>query len=427
MSVRKIDIPLFFCFAIFLYPIVLGNIALICYALVYGVAAAYIILNIRTLGLFRYIPNKQFLVSTAIVIMLLCSIIVPIILHTYDFSYVNEIVAIFRKFIIVLFLTVMILKRSGNKSKDVLEVYCFYFCLLQCAYVLVSIVFLLVPQLKDFWKSILQENAFTQNLYHNFGYAARFGWMGFSGYRSSIDCSFGIVFANYLYSHKDKKGQSLISTRTYYTFLIFCFLGNMFYARTGIIASGIIMILAILVYRNIKPRYIVAFILCISIFVISLLVIGDRVKSIHEWLHWAITPIIRIIKGEKETGNTSMVIITHRMMFMPELSTFIHGDGYFTDPVTHSYYRRTDLGFMRQLLFWGVPGMILTYGTTILSILWMKKSEFVFKLMLIICVVIFEFKGDMYYEVLPVFLILGLCENSKRIKNHSLDLYGKII
>ncbi len=410
MSIRKIDIPLFLCFALFLYPVIIGKIALVCYLVLYGVAFIYLLFNTEIVSRFLKIPSRQFIVICSIFVMLLCSILHPIFMRTYDFSYVNEIMAIFRKCLIILSLIVMIIKRENGRP--VFETFCFYFCVLQCAYVISTMIFLVISPLKDFWKVILSEPAFKVNLYDSYGYAARFGWMGFSGYRSTIDCSLGIVFANYLYSRKDK--LTSISTLLYFTFLFMCFLGNMFYARTGIIASAIVMILGIFAYHNIKPKYFIIFIFCGISLVLILLLLRTKIPFIDEWLTWAFKPFYYMITGQRETGHSSMNVIKDRMLFLPEIATLMHGDGYFTDPITNLYYGRTDLGFMRQLLFWGVPGLLLTYGTTFFSILSMKK-DIVLNLMLAICVVIFEFKGDMYYEVLPVFFLLGICNKSSHI------------
>lgn len=406
MSIAKIDKLIFLCFALFLYPVIIGKISLLCYALVYGLPFLYVLVNYGLLNSFLRIPSKQFVVIVGIVIMLALSIIVPIIMGTNDFSYVNEILAIFRKGLLVLFLVMLIIKREPNKP--ILETFCFYFCILQCVYVLSSILFFIIPALKDFWKLMLDENAYIQNLYGSFGYTFRFGWAGFSGYRFTIDCSLGVIFANYLYSRRQTDYG--INFPTYLIFISLCFLGNLFYGRTGIIVSGVTMFISVLGYHNVRIKHIINIVTGVVIIIIVLQLMS--VKSVSDWIYWFTTPLKQLLAGNRGADSGSLGKMTGQMLFLPGITTLIHGDGLFTDPFTHSYYRGTDLGFMRQLLFWGIPGMLIAYGTTIASIVSLKKNAHILSLMLIIYLFLFELKGDMYYEILPIMLVLGICENS---------------
>ena len=416
MSIKINPLVLFVC-ALFMYPVIIGNIALICYAIVYGTALLYILFNIKYLNrIISHIPSKQFLILIGIIVMLIMSIIIPILLSTNDFTYVDVIVAMFRKMVITLF--ILILLHKTHPETELLPLYFRYFCAIQCLYVFITIVFLAFPSLKSFWQSVIQEDAFHMNLYKSYGYGARFGWAGFSGYRSTIDCSLGIIFSSYLYG--DTKKSYVISFQEYMLITVICFLGNMFYGRTGIIVSSVCFVFALISYHKIKIQQLVGFFTVVILIITLLFIIREKVKIIDEWLGWAITPFTNFISGKKGNRESSVNVIKYRMLFMPEKETFIHGDGYYTDPYTGSYYRRTDLGFMRQILFWGLPGIAISYCDTIFSVFSLKAKSYTLKFMMLICLCIYEFKGDMYYDILPVFALLGICENSSVFKTQKL-------
>lgn len=90
------------------------------------------------------------------------------------------------------------------------------------------------------------------------------------------------------------------------------------------------------------------------------------------------------------------------MVFMPEWNTILFGDGYFV--YDGSYYKNTDSGIIRNILFWGIVGWILSYVTTLYSIVSVKRKDKFLCLLILFVFAAFEYKGDVYYEFIVLFL-----------------------
>jgi hypothetical protein len=94
---------------------------------------------------------------------------------------------------------------------------------------------------------------------------------------------------------------------------------------------------------------------------------------------------------------------------MPNGTTLLFGDGRYVDAFTGLYYMRTDSGFMRQILFWGLGVTLLTYICWLHSLIIIKR-DWVLKIMLLVMCVLFEIKGELYYEMIPLFLIIAMID-----------------
>lgn len=102
--------------------------------------------------------------------------------------------------------------------------------------------------------------------------------------------------------------------------------------------------------------------------------------------------------GAIETGSTNRLLEMWQVP-IPE-KTWLIGDGWFTDPDTGNYYKRTDVGYIRNLLFGGLlwAALVFTYNFILASgfrlanrsIIWNDK-------LLILCFLIYsillEFKA----------------------------------
>lgn len=112
------------------------------------------------------------------------------------------------------------------------------------------------------------------------------------------------------------------------------------------------------------------------------------------------------------------------MLFIPSNKTLVFGDGYYTNSTTNSYYMETDSGLMRQLLFWGVIGTSVSYGCVLILFSSFKDKYKMLSIILLLGFIIFEIKGEVYYEYIPllvVFIQMILLEKEKYIKNNLMN------
>lgn len=65
--------------------------------------------------------------------------------------------------------------------------------------------------------------------------------------------------------------------------------------------------------------------------------------------------------GQLSTGSTDVLFDMWTKIEYITFDNFLFGDGLFTDPTTGKYYHRVDIGYLRNLFFWGLVGTICFY------------------------------------------------------------------
>lgn len=405
---KKQNKLILFIFCLVLYPITISRLGLLNYVFIYGVPSAYLVLNFNMVyEIFGKLKIRQLDVWFQIILLIFLSIVLPLMHGTGDYSYFGVTTAIARKIILILFLSILVIKHHGGFPG--IEVFMKYYVSATALYVLGSFVFMALPSLRESWRQFLGTNQTIDSLYYTYGYKTRFGWSGFSGFRNTIDCTLSIIFAVNIYF---KESSRYLSSFWFYMIISLCFVGNMLYGRIGIIVSAIVFVLALLFYRQIRLKTLVAFSLTSLVFISGIMYLKDRIPIVYEWYDWSLQPIINFI----QTGsfdNYSANHLINDMVFMPSLDTFLLGDGRYVEEGTNFYYMRTDSGFMRQVLFWGIGGCFISYLTVLNSLRLLGKKYTIFSLLILVAFAIFEYKGEIYYEIIPIFLILGIWNSYK--------------
>lgn len=401
MNVRiKINVLLIFMF--YLYPIVFKGFSLLSYGLIYGIPIIYILFNFRIMACyFRKIYLYQGIILFLWFILLYLSFLFPIIYNTDDFTYVNVVLALFRKFIIIVFLCLIIIK--SYDIDNVMDRFMYYFALTTSIYVVGTVLFVVCPSLKEMWFQIVDLGNNADKLFLNYGYTMRIGWAGFSGFRNTISCTFSVVFILFLKLSRYSKMH--ISNAEFIAIVLTSVMGNMFYGRIGIVASVGAIIISIIFYRKFNFRILIRIIFVFLGSFVIIFFIKSYVPIVQEWYIWMSKPFTNFFKtGHFNNYSTDMLL--KKMIFMPEYNTLIHGDGIYTvvNYGVKKYYMETDSGFMRQILFWGI------IPTAVIYLMWLKlifsvSRDFVLNAMLLFISVLFEIKGETYYEVIPILLV----------------------
>lgn len=409
MKADKIRISILIIYAIYLNPIVIGGVQTICYLLIYGIALGYIIFHSNYI-INKYLRNiniKIVLPIFWILFSLMLSVIIPFFHGTNDYSYVNVILAIFRKIIIIIFLFLITARR--HKQNSLVDYFMLYYSFASILYIASTVFFALFSSARSFWQEFLQLSSNTLSILSSFGYINRFGWAGFAGFRNTIDCTLSLIFLIYLYS--DTNDKIKIKTSSFVILVFICFLGNMFYGRSGVIASSICLVVGLILYKKLKPKLVLSVVSVVIIGIIAIVFLRRQIPAIDDWYKWVSTPFYNLItKGS--FNNYSANRLLNEMIFMPSRKTLLFGDGRYTDVGTGLYYMSTDAGFMRQVLFWGAGLTGIMYLCWLYCLCTMKKDNII-KLMLLIMCILFEIKGEVYYELLPLFLIISMIDLKK--------------
>jgi hypothetical protein len=65
--------------------------------------------------------------------------------------------------------------------------------------------------------------------------------------------------------------------------------------------------------------------------------------------------------GNLETGSTNVLLEMWKASKLITPGIFIFGEGYFTDPITGKYFHGTDVGYLRNVFYWGIIGTFVVY------------------------------------------------------------------
>ena len=368
----------------------------------------YICINYKILfNSLKKINGKIKLIICLGLIWLLCILLVPILHGTGDYSYYSTLVNLLGFFINQIAILVMVIKHPyfGNIKESYMKIV-IYSCVV---YVLSTILCMLFPSVKAAIINsiyISNDNLFLLRIEK---YGTRIGFAGFSGYNSSLKCAvancFAIIIMIERLFKKKKIGFGLILS------YLLTFLGGFFYSRTSIIALFIMLVISILFSFKSKNIY---KIFILSIAMVFFAVILQNVISTadsNDSLRWIFEPILNF-KREGHFTSSSSNHLLNDMLFSISRDTFIFGDGRYMGP--SGYYMKTDLGFMRLLLYFGIFGLLLTYLIDFLIMRRIKScfpkriGRLVIRLLLIIFA-IFEFKGESIGIVFPMYFVFLCC------------------
>lgn len=399
LNSSKIYPSVLLLFALYIFPIVGNHYQVLSYGIVYIVPLIYFVMKCGYVK--KHLTLNKYNITNAILlfVMIILSVFLPAVRGTDDYGFTWTILGIVRYFIIYFFLVIVVSRVHGEKMA--ITMFMKYYAISSAIYVIFSIVFYLFPSLSNFW------NAFwdfpdIEILTGTYGYTFRYGWSGFSGFRTTYSCSISVIFLLYLYFEKNNGYIKSLKTSSFAILLLLNLLGNMFYGRIGVVIFVAEVLFAILMYRRIRWDLVFIAIIIVFLLAFALSYIIESNVGVQEWFNWMSKPFVQILTTGK-TDNYSYHQLVNNMYFMPEFKTFIIGDARYVEPRTNAYYMHTDAGYMRQILFWGIIGSIFTYGFVLYSLKrFGKYKQNKLAILLLFCFVLYEFKGEIFYEMIPL-------------------------
>ena len=391
------------------FPFITVRGSIIMYAFAYLVPLGYMVFNfdllVKTVS--KIVYSDLLLCIIPLILLTAAAVIIPIIYGTYDYTYfTEEIMTVTKIMFRMLFLVMLIKKNIPNAD---LRTFCKYFIFSCLLYIGSTVVMMVIPQIKDFFYSIIKENEHSKTLALETRYSTRYGWAGFSTFEYTFKCLIAIIFNNYFIQKNIKRKYVLFPIAVTAVLLV----GTLFYGRIGTLAALIILFFFALRLMIKRPKIfmwcVAGLLLCIA----ALLVLKNRVSAVGAWFDWAFDLIINFINNKTLRTDSSDVLL-NKMLFIPDFKTILIGDGRYTE--NELYYMGTDAGIMRPLLFGGLIFAFVRYISLYGILLWrMFKRETenpektVFFWILLMCIV-FEIKGEIVFSCLPIVLgalILG--------------------
>ncbi|SIO19876.1 hypothetical protein SAMN05878443_1895 [Carnobacterium alterfunditum] len=373
-----------------------------------GISVLIIVSNYKLLlKKTNILSTKKIFLIMLFSLLSIFSIAYPIYLGTMDFTYFRGIYFTSLQLLIthLAMITIFIKLYKEKATFELLTKFYIGSCLM---YILTTFILISIPPLKEIWLSVLYISETDIEHLLKPQYSTRIGIDGFAGFRQTLRFSIGIVLNSFLIV-KTLKSQKKLSW-LFYVSLIFLLLGTLLYGRIGSVVSiATLFILLVFFLGYQKTMHFGVSILSFS-FIGILLLIGISFLSepIRIWFEWAFELIINFVQTGK-FSSTSTDILFEKMYFVPSLKEFFVGEGWFTDPISGSYFGGTDVGFLRSILFFGIFPTLINYFIPFFIISDMKNalskqdklsSRFLGSLLFLLFIV-FEIKGGIFHYLIP--------------------------
>lgn len=368
---------------------------------------------------------KPKLLSTFLLVALvgMWSLLLPMVYRTFDYSYFMVVVfsAVQQ---LLKFMAVMIIYLRFFKEKATFSRYALFYIVSCCLYFSLTILFILSPGLKEMWLGNLYISDLDIMQLQKPQYVTRIGIDGFAGFGQTFKFSIGIMLSVFLIA------KNFVSNKLRSIFLmaaiLILLLGTLFYGRIGSVAGFIGILVLVLYFFNYQRTLKIGLTFIGVCFILFLLVIVASLfnNAIMVWLEWAFELIITFINTGR-FSSTSTDILFERMYFIPDLKSVLFGNALYTDP-TGGYFMGTDVGILRNILFFGILPTILVYLVIAISLngIGNQLSNYgrvgkILLRLLIITFLLFEFKGSIYQAYFPILVpfygILLFEKNNERI------------
>ncbi|WP_080146739.1 hypothetical protein [Marinilactibacillus piezotolerans] len=393
--------------------------------LIFGFLALYAFLNFNQVAaMFNSIQKNKIPLFIAMVLytmIVVLTFFIPLVYQTYDFSYFSQ----YLRYFIYLFSYIVLLSmiRTYFDTKDLKEKTMEIFSLATRNYVIFTIVLVIIPNLKTVWLNIIKEAPNRLELLENSSYFARIGWAGYSGFSVTFLCTLSVLFSVYLILNSLKREHKIHASHV--ISMLFSLIGNSFYGRSGLLTSLLLISLGILYVVIVNKKIYYAIYLTVGILVvfIFLTILQQYNETLASWYNWMMQPITSLITtGSIETSSTDVL---WTMWFIPDFPTLLLGNGFYSSPTSGGYYMGTDVGFLRPVLFSGLPFLLTTYLIPLILTFKMgegSKLNKLFVLMLVSTLFIFEIKAEVVIMLIPIIIVLYIAEYTSKPINRKEEL-----
>jgi len=369
----------------------------------------------------KLMKNKKVVVIfSGLTFIVSYTLLVSTFYNTYDYSivspFVNQIIAFM--FGIIIFS----LFKLKNKINDIPK-YLIYIFIIQS---LIQFFSFISPYFREIFNILRPDHIIKIAEKYNFMRGLAISGGNFFG----LGVSFGLIFIIYSYFWKDifKKASVLK-----YLSLVFLFFGAMSAARSSLAGIGIAVFYllinkikkldlkfnSIIKLNLINLSLIIILIITVlfTIYLIDLSFIADRFQNMSKFAFEFVYNFIN--EGEFSTSSTD--VLFNRMYFEVSLKTFFIGDGFYTGP-DGSYYMHTDAGYMRNILYFGVIGLIILLIYQVQFFIWRSKKLFLFNILVMVYILVMHIKGDILsFNIMMQKMLFLLLLYNIHISNNSVN------
>lgn len=341
--------------------------------------------------------------------------------QTNDFSFLvfqtGTVLSLFRNYLVIGFVDRFSVKNEKSGIQQYMSMY-IDACVVCVVFTLAFIVF---PTFRSYWLGSVIHSEYMDY----FVYQYRYSLSGFAAFAYSSTFSIALIFNAFLLGKnvENKKCFRYLST---YVLLI---VGAFFYGRITIVAIAISVILIAYITKlkkNAIKRIVLPLAIAVTVLVGGVILLAQFNESAKLWKDWAFAIIAQIFSKDGIT-DYSVVHMFEDMYFAVDMRTFLFGTGYFG---ATGKYPVTDVGFLREIIYFGILGCIANYLQPLLFIYGVEKhskKDKALKALLVSVLLIFivlEMKGDAYHRILlsvmPLYYLKRM-ESKKEMDRYSLE------
>lgn len=313
--------------------------------LILPLLVVYVLVSKKALENFLAIVSKKHIFSFFLFcfILIFLSICFSLFHASYDFSYTSVLVNQFFYLLIGVFFVACFLNNFAKFN---------IFHSIIIIFVIQSIIQLIVfgiPQLQDIMFIFNKADDFASG-----GYKGVRGLALASGTGWNLSLCYGLSFIIAFYY------LALKSTNFYsYIYIVLLFIGCFFAGRTGYLGLFLGGMLFLFI-SNIKQK--TFFLTFLPTIIILIYYLSGMFPAIYYELEDKVFPFVFEFyynyesSGRVETGSTNILMDMWDIDF--DADKILFGYGFFTDPYsdTNSYFKKVDVGILRNIFYWGWVG-----------------------------------------------------------------------
>ncbi|HFD1599747.1 hypothetical protein FKY77_02335 [Enterococcus faecium] len=363
--------------------------------------------RIEIFKLFKY--TKIIIIFYFLLGIILFAIVVTLLHGANDFTIISS----FINQILMLIITILLCGYLIYKRKDISQQIIFAFICQS----LIQLSSMISPSIREIFNTFRNQNAIDVGM--GYGNIRALGLSGSAFF--GLGVGYAICYVIYLFNW-----EKLPFKNNLIKMLILCLLivGGQSAARTSIVGLvfGILLIIVsrkVPIIPSFKPKSQKFYLLTVTSVTIIPIIIYKVFKNLSDNTLKVIETyknfVLQIFYNYNNTGSfstNSTNVLFNRMYFMVPYQTFIFGDGKYTD-FSGKYYMETDAGFMRNILFWGAIGTLISFLYQLLFFDWKNKRKKFFNLTILLTLIVCHIKGEVisYLIISQVLVIMLLIES----------------
>lgn len=380
----------------------------------------------------RHLNKRFFSVYIWTLVLLIVGILSTAVFNdAYDFGIFRVIISIVLYSFSAFFVVDLIHKASDSFSFYTLLEWILYITLIQA---ILSLIIFFIPSLKEIYLDIIKrQNELAE---HAAIRESAFRLMAVSKIQyANMAVMYGIALLGAVTLPFSKESKLYKRKLLYFTSLIIIVVAGVLTARTFfLILICVLLYLWYLLWKkngliSILKVLLTVFIILILFFSGMSLLEDSKYISTYKWaFEWYFS---LLENGTFETSSTNN--LKSMFIFPDNVKTWLIGDGRL-NAANGGFYKNTDVGYFRNLFYWGIIGSLLFYFVQYQYFLITKRTthQILIKFFLsfiMIWVLIYNFKEFWYanlYWALFLAALLKIKNEKHKIIEHDIGMYGHL-